>query len=357
MRVGFLTRYSSLGASSRIRAMQYEPVLNAFGIETRFLPLLGDAYLSALYGGKRSLPEVARCYARRMRQAGRLTGFDLLWIEKELLPYAPLWIESKLLQEQPYVLDIDDAVFHNYDHSRSVLVRAVLGGKIDGLMAGARLVTAGNGYLAQRARASGARWVEVLPSVIDLDRYPAEAGVEKARHSDGIARLAWIGSPATAHYLELVRLPLQMLAADLSVELRVIGAAAPTWSGVRTRSIRWSESTEAEQLQSCDIGIMPLADGPWERGKCGYKLIQYMACSLPVVASAVGANNDIIASGREGFLVEGAEQWERQLRRLIIDPLYAAELGRQGRQKVVSLYSLQASGPRLADLLQDAINR
>lgn len=186
---------------------KYLPRLAAAGIDVTWAPLLDDAYLEALYGaGRRPWPQVARAYLARL---GRLLGardFDLLWIEKELFPMLPATVERLLAATgAPYVVDYDDALFHNYDLHRSALVRRLLGHKIDRVMAGARLVIAGNDYLAARAVQAGARWIEQLPTVIDLDRYPAvpDAAPDPARPFT----IGWIGSPQTAEYLAAVAEP------------------------------------------------------------------------------------------------------------------------------------------------------
>jgi hypothetical protein len=121
--------------------------------------------------------------------------------------------------------------------------------------------------------------------------------------------------------------------------------------------VPWSEAEEVAAISACDIGIMPLADGVFERGKCGYKLIQYMACGLPVVASAVGANREIVRHGIDGFLAETEEEWRDALRTLAADPALRARMGAAGRRRVEEAYSLQVAGPRMADILRAAATR
>lgn len=355
MNVTFLTRYGPRGASSRVRATQYYPALAALGIRATTRPLLSDAYLAALYAGRRSLPETLRCYGRRLRDLRDTPRNELLWIEKELLPFAPAALEQWLLQGRAYVLDFDDAIFHNYDLSNSRGVRLLLARKIDRLMQGARLVVAGNSYLQARAREAGARRVERLPSVIDLERYPAPARPSsQPEAADAPLRVVWIGSPATAQYLDRLRAPLQRAASTLPLELRVIGAGAPQWPGVRTIAIPWSADTEAAQISACDIGVMPLDDTPWERGKCGFKLVQYMACGLPVIASPVGMNLDIVAPGEDGFLARSDEEWAAALLRLADSRALRQAMGLHGRAKVERDYCLQVTAPRLARWLREA---
>ena len=275
---------------------------------------------------------------------------DLRWIEKELWPWVPATLERALLGRVPYALDFDDAIFHNYDLHRLAPVRRLWGRKIDRLMRRADLVTAGNDYLAERARQAGARRVEWLPTVVDLDRYPPP----RPRPTDrpGPCRIVWIGSPSTVHYLREVEAALGRLASRRAIELTVIGAQIEL-PGVPLRCEGWTEAGEAAAIAAADIGIMPLPDSPWERGKCGYKLIQYMACGLPVVASPVGVNRRIVENGVNGFLADDAQAWIDRLEWLVDHGPERLAMGAQGRQQVERTYSLQANAPRLAGWLQE----
>lgn len=353
MRVAFLTRYAAKGASSRVRALQFSDALSSLDIECRFLPLLSDEYLCAAYEGKRAYREVASCYARRLSRLADIDEEELVWIEKELLPLVPAAIELRLLHGRRFVLDFDDAIFHNYDLSRSAVVRRLLGGKIDKLMAAAELVTVGNRYLEERALRAGARRVERLPSVVDLKRYPVPTCRQGLGRRAEPLRLVWVGSPSTVQYLEALRRPVESLAAQMRLELRVVGATAPAWDRVSVKTVPWSLEGEAESIAACDVGLMPLRDSPWERGKCGYKLIQYMACGLPVVASPVGANVEIVSDGVDGFLASTDEQWEQSLMRLCDDVALRCEMGKRGRSKVEASFSVQAIAPRFAALLRE----
>jgi glycosyltransferase involved in cell wall biosynthesis len=357
MKLQCLTRYDDLGASSRVRFDQYRTALAALteGLSWQRQSLLDSAYLRRKYAARSTLSDTLRCYALRVIDLARLSRPDLRWVEKELWPFAPAWIERAVLAGRPYALDLDDAVFHNYDRHRLAPVRWAWGRKIDRLMRGATLVTAGNAYLAQRARDAGSPWVEVIPTVIDLDRYPRVAPSRPATGAP--VDIVWIGSPATAAYLQALASPLQRLAAEQSIRLVVIGAEPPRWPGVNVIPKSWSADSEAAEIARCHIGVMPLPDSPWERGKCGYKLIQYMACGLPVVASPVGVNREIIEPDRNGLLASDDEQWTVALRRLTVDAALRQRLGAAGRGTVERHYSVQALAPRLAALLQEAARR
>lgn len=351
MRILLLSRYSPRGPSSRLRHYQFLPALAEAGMSVAVAPLLPDSYLEALYAGRmRPLHGVVAAYARRVGRMVAARQFDLLWIEKELLPWLPYGAEHWFLKSAPpYIVDFDDAWFHHYDRSRWRLVRRLLGSKLDRVMGRAVLVTVGNTYLAGRAQSAGARSIEILPTVVDLARYPVVASPPGR-----LPTIGWIGSPITDHYLDLIADPLRQLVAGNGARLCLVGANPGALDGLAADRHDWREDTETRHIAAFDIGIMPLADTPWERGKCGYKLIQYMACGKPVVASPVGVNRDIVEHGVNGFLAETPREWVDALRRLAADPDLRRRLGAAGRAKVERHYSLAGTAPRLIRLLRAA---
>lgn len=356
LRVLALTRYGRLGASSRLRFFDYAAGLGRLGIEVHFNPLFDDETLTERYrAGRYSFYSMLGRYFNRLRALVTRDDFDLLWIEKESIPWAPFALERFLLGGVPYVLDYDDAVFHNYDQHRLPLIRQIFGRRLDRLMADAALVVGGNAYLCARATTAGAVRVEFLPTVIDLLRYPREVAVQ-SREPTRRSRIVWIGSPSTARYLQELASPLQKLAQSSEFILRVIGATVDI-PGVTVEHVRWSEDAEVRAVAECDIGLMPLMDSPWERGKCGYKLIQYMACGLPVVASPVGANVEIVTDGINGLLADQPNDWIVALEHLITQPELRRALGEEGRRRVETIYCLQVTAPRLATFLKQAAAR
>lgn len=351
MRLLLLTRYGALGASSRMRTFQYLPWLESASWAYDVAPLFSDEKLARRYRlGTYGLSAALDAYFSRINRMFHRHRYDLIWVEKEALPWLPVSVERWLLGGVPYVLDYDDAVFHNYDLHRVALVRQLFGRRLDKLMAGASLVVAGNRYLAKRAANAGAVRVEIIPTVIDLLRYRA-----LARSAVEVPRIVWIGSPSTVRYLQLVRDPLAALSKEVSFTLRVIGGESFEIPGVKVETLPWSAETEAAAIEECDIGIMPLEDSPWEKGKCAYKLIQYMACGLPTVASPVGANVDVVIDGETGYLANDAATWVQQLKRLLLDPDLRMRMGACGRARVEQHYCIQRTAPRLIKLLSDVV--
>lgn len=268
MKVLLLTRYDRLGASSRMRMLQYLPWLTSAGMDVTVSPLFPDAYVQGLQTGHRNPWHVLRAYWRRLRALLSSGNFDLLWIEKECLPWLPAWVEQALLPARiPYVLDYDDAVFHYYDEHRSTWVRRLLGNKHPALMRNAALVVAGNAYLASFARSAGAPWVEVVPTAIDLTRYSTLDGTASTTPQRPPC-VGWIGQRATADFLRPLAPLFERLAASGLGRFAAIGIDTQAL-GLPMASIAWTESSEVASIQSFDVGIMPLVDGPFERGKCG----------------------------------------------------------------------------------------
>lgn len=344
-----LCRYDTLGASSRVRMWQFVPHLARQGVQVRVLPLLSNAYVESLYRGKcPDVFDVARSYGRRMVNLLQEEKDAVLWVEKELLPWMPFLLEQPFLRRHRLVVDCDDAVWLRYRDHRNPLWRALLRRKIDQVFARADVVTAGNRWIADYARAAGAREVRNLPSVVDLDRYSAR----KPGDANTPCRIGWIGSPATVHYLKALGPVLRELAARRPLQLICIGGGPLQLDGVAVESRPWSESMEAEEIRRFDIGVMPLSDGDWEKGKCGYKLIQYMACGVPVVGSRVGANCDIVAEGQDGLLAGTDAEWRAALEGLMQDISLCQRLGAAGRRKIEQGYSVPSRLDELAAVLR-----
>lgn len=345
-----LSKYSRLGASSRLRTLQYRSWLEDVGFEVEYAALFEDRYLQRLYSGKNAKSDLLTYYRKRVSRLRQALETNLIWVEKEALPWMPWMIEQALLPNSvPIVSDYDDAVFHRYDQHRLAPVRWLLGRKIDHVMKRSQLVTAGNAYLADRARHAGAAHVEVVPTVVDLSHY----SVLSASLSKRSVRVGWIGTPNTWHaFGKTLYTQINDTLAAHDARFCAVGAQLEAGRVGNLDVIAWSEDTEVEAIQSMDIGVMPLPDTLWARGKCGYKLIQYMACGLPVVASPVGVNLDIVEHGVNGFLAESDAEWRAAIGALISDPDLRRRMGAAGRQKVENEYSLQIWGPRVAEMLR-----
>ncbi len=354
MKALMLTRYERSGASSRLRMMQYGDALHLEGIEHSLAPFLDNSYLERLYSGRSTFGPALDAYARRILQLIQARKSDLLWVEKEALPWLPWGIERGLLPNAvPLVVDYDDAVFHGYDLHRSATIRRLLGRKLDRLMASASLITAGNSYLAARAKAAGAQRVEIVPTVVNMTSYTRRP----QPFLENAATIGWIGSPSTWTEYMAPMMPLLTQAAETAgARIAAVGAGRAATAHPLLDTLPWTEHSEVARIHEMDIGIMPLTDTPWARGKCGYKLIQYMACGIPVIASPVGVNSEIVEHGVNGFLASSDTEWAEALQILLRDPALRARMGEAGRGKVERYYSLQVWGGRVAEMLREVTN-
>jgi glycosyltransferase involved in cell wall biosynthesis len=351
MRVAAFTKYGPMAASTRQRLIQYLPRLSAAGIEVDHHPFLPDDYVRGVAMGQRyPRRRTLRAYADRFRQLVAGTDADIVWVYAELFPYLPGSLEKLAFRSgKPVVYDCDDAFFHAYDAHPDPRVRRLLGRKLEPLLRGAAAACCGNSYLENYV----SRFCDntmLLPTVVDTGLYGAAPGPRPDRP----VTIGWIGSPTTWPYMRPILPLLRELAESRGIRIRVVGAGpaarADAFPGLDL--IDWSEALEIEEVRAMDIGVMPLPDDIWALGKCGYKLIQYMACALPVVASPVGVNSEIVSPGVNGFLATGEGEWRASLVRLIDDPELRSRFGAEGRRRVEQSYSLDAHAPRFVRLLK-----
>jgi glycosyltransferase involved in cell wall biosynthesis len=351
MKIALLTKYGELAASTRQRFLQYRPFLSETGFEMLHRPLLDDAYLQRLYvGHSRQGRHVAACYIDRLRWLLSSPDVDILWLHCELFPYLPGLLERLSgWPGKPVVFDFDDAIFHNYDHHLKRQIRRFLGRKLHSTIGAAEMAFCGNNYLAEYARPLCSQ-IEIVPTIVDTEIFRPSPGKRLVNLSN---RIGWIGTPSTWNEYLLGMLPmLNQIAASNGGQIAVMGADCKAKPHPHLDLVKWSEEGEVPFLQTLDVGIMPLTDTPWARGKCGYKLIQYMACGLPVVASPVGVNKEIVEHGVNGFMAETDGEWRSAVETLLSDADLRRRMGAAGRKKVEESYSLQVWGPRVAQMLR-----
>lgn len=347
IRVLGLALYGPMAASTRYRLEHYLPGLAERGISLDVRHLLSDEYLQQRFdGGAIPWLNLMQTGWKRLRELrSEKDRFDVCILYGELFPLLPGWAEYGLLPK-PYIYDFDDAFYLKYRTGKLGVLRPLLGDKFDTVIAGAAAVTAGNHALASYAQGLNTS-TRMLPTVVDTGRY---APVPNSRGT--VFTVGWIGSPSTARYLAELVGPLSLLAREGPVRLVVIGGKAPMIPNVTTNEVAWSERTEVALINSFDVGVMPLTDDEWSRGKCAFKLIQYMACAVPVVASRVGANVDVVTP-ECGYLAASEQEWVDALRLLRDHPDRRTMMGKAARERVMQHYSLQRNLPLLADILRE----
>lgn len=353
IRVLVLTKYDDMAPSSRVRFQQYFANLTAQGLELDCKPLLDNHYIRSFYQGRSvSFCYLLRCYMQRVKVYMSCQKYDVIWLEAELFPFLPACIENLFYRflKAPVVVNYDDAIFHRYDLNHSIITRVLLKNKIAEVMRHAHTVIVGNGYLEHYAKQAGARNVLRIPTVVNTELYQVSL-VTKHRLP---IRIGWIGTPSTFKFLQPLFPVFRKLATIYEIKVCVMGADEFSIPEVITECVTWSVATEIPFLQSLDIGIMPLNDTPWERGKCGYKLIQYMACGKPVIGTPLEINAEIIEDGVNGFWANTEEEWLDAFLKLCKTPELRLKMGQMGRHKAEAYYSLKATAPLIFNALTKA---
>jgi glycosyltransferase involved in cell wall biosynthesis len=254
----------------------------------------------------------------------------------------------------PVVFDFDDAIFLPSVSDANRLIGALkLPQKVATIIRRSRHVIAGNEYLADYARQYNSA-VTTIPTCVDTTRFAPRA--DGRARSEGVApTIGWIGSPTTASYIRDLAPVLRQVRQRDPFRLRVSGTGDPLeLGGLDIDNTAWSLAHEVELFNTCDVGVYPLADDDWSKGKCGFKAIEFMACGVPVVAAAVGVNRDIIQDGVNGFLASTEAEWIDKLTRLLEDPALRRRFGEAGRRTIEDRYSLHRHAPVLAATLRAA---
>jgi glycosyltransferase involved in cell wall biosynthesis len=339
------------GPSYRVRLMIPAPELRRHGVRLVALPLLSREQAEILHAGSPAArARVVLDGRRHFRRALRpLREIDAVVIQRQVDPLPGRMLERTVATDRAVILDIDDAIWlpEPGGHPLTRLRRNAT--KLRWLAARAEHVIAGNDHLAEWL-APHARTVSVVPSLVDTARTATR------QHADGdTVVLGWIGSRTTARYLHGIVPALAAFAAARpggSVRLIVVGGPAPAVPGVRVEPWTWSEEQETRALATMDIGLMPLPDDPWTRGKCAYKALQYMAAGVPVVADDVGVTGRVVGDESAGLLAASAADWPHALQRLADSAALRARLGAAGRARVEADFSVHAWGPRLAAIIR-----
>jgi glycosyltransferase involved in cell wall biosynthesis len=377
MKLLVFPRYDLTQASTRVRIMQYLPFLEDAGIDVEIFPILSFNGIS----GNSKMFKFILSRLRSFYRVGKRLFIEkgkkkhtILHIHSELFPFIPFWIEYgylSLLGRNKYIIELDDAWFHRYDAHNSLIIRIILGKKINMLMRFSVLVVAGNQYIADRAKMVGATRIEIIPTVVDVEKYkkyllsssyPLTSNYEQTvidyDYSISLMErptIGWIGSPATTKYLLMIQNVIKLLHENGTANFVAMGADSTQIEGLPIRVIPWSEQLELETLYQFDIGIMPLVDSLFERGKCGYKIIQYMACGLPVVASPVGVNNSIVIHNETGYLAKSEDEWIKYLSLLCNNVDLRTRLGHEGLDQAERRYNLSVTSQKLVPLLKEIL--
>ena len=339
----------------RYRLEQWEPLLRERGVDITFAPFEDEDLHALLYQPgmmKKKLQLVTRGLGRRLSLVRKAKQYDLVYILREAALLGPPVFERLIAQSGvPVVFDFDDAIFVSYrSPSNGYLSYLKFASKTRTICRIASHVMVGNPYLAEYARQVNDR-VTVIPTTIDTEKYR----VPERREKSGPLVIGWTGSHSTVQHLDTMRGALKKLAERESFRLRVIGTPAYECAPVEVEAMRWRADTELEDLSEIDIGMMPLPDDRWSKGKCGLKALQFMALGIPTICSPVGVNTDIIQDGQNGFIAGTEDEWVEKLSRLLRSAELRRRLGDAGRATVEEQYSAITQTPRVYEIFKSVL--
>lgn len=328
--------------SQRFRFEQYFKALEGKGIRYQVAPFWNDEGWRILYDRGKAWKKAWHFLAgtvRRKLLLLRLHQFDMIFLHREALPVGPPIIEfciARILRKK-IIYDFDDAIWlPNTSKQNSIVARLKWHGKVKSICRWSWRISCGNAYLAAFAKKWNAN-VIINPTTIDTNYHRPQP------KSHSKPAIGWTGTHSTSKYLSLVEDVILDLRSIYDFEVIVISNQKPDWAIDDYHFIRWSKSREIEDLNRIDIGVMPLANTPWELGKCGFKALQYMALEIPAVTSNVGVNSTIIDQGINGYLCETKDEWVRYLGQLLESKELRTKIGRAARKKVQEYYSTEAN--------------
>jgi glycosyltransferase involved in cell wall biosynthesis len=338
----------------RFRIEQWEPLLREKGVEITYASF-EDQELSSVVHKSGQLKEkvilTLKAMARRWKTIRKVDEYDVVYVFREAAIFGPAIFERLIKWSgKPMVFDFDDAIFLRSEGSvNGYLNYLKFSGKTKSICRLSTHVMSGNQYLADYAEQVNKN-VTIIPTTIDTDKYTV---VEKDEELP--VTIGWSGSFSTVIHLNTLRTVLEKLIKKENFRLRVIGTPDYKLEGVQVDSMQWNSASELDDLRKIDIGVMPLPEDDWSRGKCGLKALQYMALGIPTICSPVGVNSDIIQDGENGFLAGNDDEWIEKLSKLIDSSDLRKKVGAKGRETVVDNFSAKSQVDRVFEVFKTAI--
>lgn len=353
MNILFWVPYPIEGASNRYRVEQYLPYLKNAGVTYQVHPFWTSAGYGILYGPGNVLKKIYYFLLGTILRIADLLSmrrYDIIFIHREAYPIAGAFFENILhLLGKPMIFDFDDAIFlPAISHQNSFVKTLKRPGKVRKIIKNSRYVIAGNDYLAGFAGRFNTN-VIVIPTSIDTEKfYPENKKILKKEVTIG-----WIGSGTTIRFVNLIGNAINRLSRKYNnIVFKVVGGSLYSENIHNIANKPWSLSEEMGDLRSFDIGIMPMEDNAWTKGKCGFKAILYMSMGIPSVCSPVGVNREIIDDGVNGFLAGTEDEWVEKLSRLIEDEGLRSRMGAFGRKTIEERYSVKVNAPKFLNIIR-----
>jgi glycosyltransferase involved in cell wall biosynthesis len=341
----------------RFRIEQWLPELAAQGIDVELMPFADRELMRILHqpgrhGAKAAALSVA--FLKRLGDVAAATRYDAVLVHRAICIVGPALLERALkLFGKPLIFDFDDAIFRLHtDANNRWFGWLKFPGKTAAICRLSSHIVVGNAWLGEYARQFNPR-VTVVPTSIDTAQYQP---LTEPR-GNGRVVVGWTGSSTSMTYLEMFAPTLRELLKLREVEIRVISNREPELPGIPFNYRPWRPETEIEEIGRLDIGLMPMPDDEWARGKCALKALQYMAMGVPTICTSVGANCEVIEHGRNGMLAYSEAEWLACLTALIDDAALRARLGQAGRQTIEAGYSMRSCAAAFASVVRETVRQ
>ena len=356
LRILFLTPYPSGKApSQRFRFEQYLDILTAHGHQYRLAPFLSEATWHILYQPGLALQKglgILGGFGRRLSHVLAAPAYDFVFVHREAAPLGPPvfeWLLTNVLRKR-VIYDFDDAIWlANTSEANRIAAGLKFHQKVASICRWAYKNSCGNTYLATYAKQYNPRAV-VNPTTIDTVHLHNQV---RDQQGPGPLVIGWTGTHSTLKYLHpIVPVLAQLEAEGLEFEFRVISNQPPEFDQP-LRSLRfvpWQKATEIADLLTFHVGLMPLEDDPWAKGKCAFKALQYMALGIPALVSPVGMNTEVVQDDYNGYICRTPDDWHQRLRQLLLDAAHRQALGAAARATIEQHYSVVANTPNFLTL-------
>lgn len=340
----FLTPYPfSSAPSQRFRFEQYLVLLKGQGFEYALESFLDNKIWNILYKPGNTVLKtigILKGFVKRFFIFFSLREFDYVFIHRETSPIGPPifeWIIAKILNKK-IIFDFDDAIWLNNTSKENRIISALKWhDKAASICKWSFKVSCGNQFLVDYAKLYNSN-VVLNPTTIDTEN----VHIPK-KYKSPIPIIGWTGTHSTCKYLDIIIPILKELSKKYQFIFKIISNSPPSFKLPFLQYVEWSEECEIEELNTFDIGIMPLTDDDWAKGKCGFKALQYMALEIPALVSPVGVNAEIVEHGINGFHCQTKQEWEESIKLLLINKVMRNDMGKMGRKKVIENYSVKSN--------------
>lgn len=358
-KIFFITPYpKGYSPSQRFRFEQYFQLLEAAGYKYRLMSFLDEGTWKIFYSDGHLIKKIGaliKGVLKRFTDLISIPGYDFVFIHREAMPIGPPvfeWLIAKCFRKK-IIYDFDDAIWLTDNHEESSLLRIVkYRSKVNLIIRWAHKISCGNEYLCRFARTASNRTV-LNPTTVDTEEQHNPRLISITRNPEEIT-IGWTGSHSTLKYLSTIKEALRQIETENKhIRILIIADQKPTDFNLSCVHFhKWNPDTEIQDLMKIDIGIMPLPDDPWTKGKCGFKAIQYMALGIPAVVSPVGVNTTIVDHGVNGFYATTLNEWNFYINRLIHDATLRMTMGQSARKKIVDCYSLNSNASTFLSLFE-----